>query len=61
MVKIKFKKSNRNVYEPSFPIETLHQRLKRDKAVDLTNNFIIKDLENDYVQVLPIDSKKLYK
>lgn len=61
MVKIKFKKSNPNAVGPSFSIETLHQRLKRDNAIDLNDNYSIRELECGYVQILPIDDKKIYR
>ena len=55
---IKFKKSNN--HNP-FPLETLHERLIKDKAIDMRSNYTIEDLEDGYVVVKPVNQSKLYK
>jgi hypothetical protein len=54
-----FKKSINN-HNP-FPLETLHERLIKDKAIDMRENYIIKEHPDGYVSVKPIDNTKLYK
>lgn len=58
-LKFKVKKSKSN--STPFPLETLHERLVKDHAIDMRDNFIIKELEGDYIKVSPIDNTKLYK
>ncbi|MFJ7680334.1 hypothetical protein ACIQXQ_20105 [Peribacillus sp. NPDC097198] len=58
-IKIKFKKS-KNDHNP-FPLETLHERLIKDKAIDMRDNFAIENLDDGYIVVRPIDFNKLYK
>ncbi|MGD6831418.1 hypothetical protein ACQCT5_04615 [Sutcliffiella halmapala] len=57
--KITFKKSKNNHYP--FPKETLYERLIKDKAIDMRNNYLIDQLEDGYVSVKPIDQSKLFK
>jgi hypothetical protein len=58
-VNLKFKKTSHDV--APFSIETLHDRLIKDKAIDMRNNYYIEELNNDYVKILPKDKSKLYK
>ncbi|UOQ47752.1 hypothetical protein MUN88_17110 [Gracilibacillus caseinilyticus] len=44
-----------------FPIETLDQRLEKDKVVDMRNNYHIVEHDNGYVKIIPIDSTKIFK
>ncbi len=57
--KFNFKKS-KNIHTP-FPHSTFKERLIKEKAVDLRNNFVIKELEDGYFVVNPLDDKKLIK
>lgn len=42
-----------------YPLNTLKERLKKDKAVDMKDNYRIIDLENGFVEIVPIDENKL--
>ncbi|WP_342601073.1 hypothetical protein MHB48_08750 [Psychrobacillus sp. FSL H8-0483] len=61
MKKFKAKKTKLKNHTTPFPIDTLHERLIRDKAIDLRDNFRIVELLDGYIRVLPIDETKLYK
>ncbi|PEJ61999.1 hypothetical protein CN680_30130 [Bacillus pseudomycoides] len=41
--------------------QTLLERLKINKSIDLRDNMVIVDSENGYSEVLPIDSNKRFK
>ncbi|WP_176470219.1 hypothetical protein [Terribacillus saccharophilus] len=47
-------KHNHKPYPPS----TLQERLKKDKAIDLRNNYRIKEYPNGYIKAIPIDENK---
>ena len=57
-VKFKFKKGNN---QSTFPLNTLYDRLIKDKAIDMRNNYSVKELEDGYVVIKPNDETKLYK
>lgn len=61
MKKFKAKKWSLKNHNNPFPIDTLHERLVRDKAIDMRHNYRIIELPNGYMRVLPIDKTKLYK
>lgn len=42
-------------------ISTYKKRLIKSKAIDLKDNYLIDDLENGYITILPIDETKLIK
>lgn len=56
VIKNKIQKSNN-----PFPIDTLSERLKKEKAIDMRNNYQVVDLEDGYVKVVPKDKNKLYE
>ncbi|KIL12250.1 hypothetical protein B4127_1581 [Bacillus pumilus] len=56
-LKLNTKKNNTAPY----PLCTLKERLIKDKAVDMRNNYRIIDLENGFVKVVPIDENKLVR
>lgn len=49
-VKISFKKSVN--YENPFPYRTLHERLVKDKAIDIFDNYVIEDLGSGHAVVI---------
>lgn len=44
-----------------FPRETKYERLVNSKAVDLRDNIQFNDLNNGYLEILPINPNKLFK
>ena len=48
-------------HKTPYPLKTLHERLVKDKAVDMRDNFKISDLADGYVKITPINKDKLYK
>ncbi|MBG9826044.1 hypothetical protein ABE33_10375 [Bacillus safensis] len=52
--------TKRNNVTP-YPLCTLKERLIKDKAVDMNDNYRIIDLENGFVKVVPIDGNKLVR
>ncbi|MBL3728933.1 hypothetical protein JIN86_04825 [Lysinibacillus sp. HST-98] len=60
MGKFKFTKGNLCKNNP-YPLETHHERLIKDKAIDMRDNYRIIHLDNGYVQIKPIDESIFYK
>ncbi|MFP5200680.1 MULTISPECIES: hypothetical protein [Bacillus] len=56
-LKLNTKKNNVTPY----PLCTLKERLIKDKAVDMKDNYRIIDLENGFVKVVPIYENKLVR
>lgn len=44
-----------------FPKETKYKRLVESGAIDLRNNSTYKDLNNGYIEIIPIDPLKRFK
>ncbi|WP_153730678.1 hypothetical protein [Sporosarcina obsidiansis] len=61
MKKFKAKKIALTNHKTPFPIDTLHERLIKAKAIDMRDNYRIVETFDGYIQVLPIDNTKLYK
>ncbi|MHC9080397.1 hypothetical protein [Bacillus altitudinis] len=57
----KIKLNTKNNNETPYPLCTIKERLIKDKAVDMRNNYRIIDLENGFVKVVPIDENKLVR
>lgn len=51
----------REKLENPFLNDSLHDRLVKSKAIDLSNNHAIEDLGNGYCKILAIDKSKLIK
>ncbi|AEB23390.1 MULTISPECIES: hypothetical protein [Bacillus subtilis group] len=56
-IKLNTNSNNKSPYHHS----TLKERLIKDKAVDMKDNYRIIDLNNGFVKVEPIDKNKLIK
>ncbi|WP_062515684.1 hypothetical protein [Halobacillus sp. KGW1] len=61
MAKFVVRKSYTNQSAAPFPLDTLKERLIKDTAVDMRDNYKIMEKDNGYVKVFPIDESKLYK
>lgn len=61
MSKISFKKNLTKDAANPYTLETLNERLRKNKTIDYRNNYRIKKLDNDYVKIIPIDKTKLWK
>ncbi|KAA6472270.1 hypothetical protein [Bacillus swezeyi] len=44
-----------------YPPSTLKERLIKDKAVDMRDNYRIIELGNGFVKVVPVDENKLIR
>lgn len=60
MKKISFKKNLTKDAASPCSIDNLDERLRRNKAIDYRNNYKIKELDDGYVQIFPIDKNKLW-
>lgn len=61
MSKISFKKNLMKDATPLFSIKNLDERLKKNRTIDYRKNYRIKDLNNGYVEITPIEKDKLWK
>lgn len=59
IAKLKIKNSAK--HKNPFPHNTLHDRLVKDKAVDMRNNYYVEQLNDGYVSIKPVDDTKLFK
>lgn len=62
MNKIKVKKSASILNDKaSSPTRDLYNRLIKDKAIDMRDNYKIVELSDGYVKVIPLDETKYFK
>lgn len=61
MSKISFKKNLTKDAANPYSIETLRERLRKNKTIDYRNNYRLQQLDNNYVKITPIDKTKLWK
>lgn len=61
MKKVKSKQNKISRQDLADPLKNMsyYERLKIAKAIDLTNNYIIEELEDEYIRIKAIDKNKI--
>lgn len=57
-IKTENKRISREFLANPFPLSTLEERMKKAGVIDLQDNCIIKEYDNDYFEIIPINKDK---